>query len=136
MGRQAGPRPPPISEGRLEHTSGRNIAREKENGGACPRAPGRQQGGARRQPPPWIAVGGSAPRFILGGWGANRGPRPASKEPCMCATAVTPPRDASAFFTAGVAEVDPEIAAAIKGELGRQREEIELIASENIVSHA
>ena len=40
------------------------------------------------------------------------------------------------FFADGVAEVDPEIAAAIKGELGRQRDEIELIASENIVSRA
>jgi len=34
------------------------------------------------------------------------------------------------------AEADPDIAAAIKGELGRQRHEIELIASENIVSRA
>ena len=33
-------------------------------------------------------------------------------------------------------EADPEIAAAIRGELGRQRHEIELIASENIVSRA
>ena len=40
------------------------------------------------------------------------------------------------FFTASIAEADPEIAAAIKGELGRQRHEIELIASENIVSRA
>src|ERR1700728_459482 len=40
------------------------------------------------------------------------------------------------FFTAGLAEADPEIAAAIRGELGRQRHEIELIASENIVSRA
>ena len=40
------------------------------------------------------------------------------------------------FFTATLAEADPEIAAAIKGELGRQRHEIELIASENIVSRA
>src|SRR2546423_759049 len=40
------------------------------------------------------------------------------------------------FFTATPAEADPEIAAAIKGELGRQRHEIELIASENIVSRA
>src|SRR5690606_29620571 len=31
---------------------------------------------------------------------------------------------------------DPEIAGAIRGELGRQRDEIELIASENIVSRA
>ena len=41
-----------------------------------------------------------------------------------------------AFFTASVAEADPEIAAALEGELTRQREEIELIASENIVSKA
>ena len=40
------------------------------------------------------------------------------------------------FFTATLEQVDPEIAAAIKGELGRQRHEIELIASENIVSRA
>ncbi|HEY0327551.1 MAG TPA: serine hydroxymethyltransferase [Rhodopseudomonas sp.] len=40
------------------------------------------------------------------------------------------------FFSASIAETDPEIAAAIKGELGRQRHEIELIASENIVSRA
>ena len=42
----------------------------------------------------------------------------------------------NSFFTAGLAEADPEIAAAIRGELGRQRHEIELIASENIVSRA
>src|SRR5829696_890625 len=40
------------------------------------------------------------------------------------------------FFSAGLADTDPEIAAAIDGELGRQRNEIELIASENIVSRA
>ena len=40
------------------------------------------------------------------------------------------------FFTAGLAQADPDIAAAIQGELGRQRHEIELIASENIVSRA
>ena len=40
------------------------------------------------------------------------------------------------FFVATLAQADPEIAAAIKGELGRQRHEIELIASENIVSRA
>jgi glycine hydroxymethyltransferase len=40
------------------------------------------------------------------------------------------------FFTASLALADPEIAAAIQGELGRQRHEIELIASENIVSRA
>jgi glycine hydroxymethyltransferase len=40
------------------------------------------------------------------------------------------------FFSATLAEADPEIAAAVQGELGRQRHEIELIASENIVSRA
>ena len=40
------------------------------------------------------------------------------------------------FFTASLAQADPEISAAIAGELGRQRHEIELIASENIVSRA
>jgi glycine hydroxymethyltransferase len=40
------------------------------------------------------------------------------------------------FFTATLADSDPEIAEAIKRELGRQRDEIELIASENIVSRA
>jgi glycine hydroxymethyltransferase len=41
-----------------------------------------------------------------------------------------------AFFAAGLAETDPEIAAVIERELGRQRDEIELIASENYVSQA
>jgi glycine hydroxymethyltransferase len=40
------------------------------------------------------------------------------------------------FFTASLAQADPEIANAIQGELGRQRHEVELIASENIVSRA
>ncbi len=40
------------------------------------------------------------------------------------------------FFTAALTESDPEIAEAIGLELGRQRDEIELIASENIVSRA
>jgi glycine hydroxymethyltransferase len=40
------------------------------------------------------------------------------------------------FFSAGLAESDPEIADAIARELARQRDEIELIASENIVSRA
>src|SRR5213082_1714159 len=40
------------------------------------------------------------------------------------------------FFTATLEQADPEVAAAIRGELGRQRHEIELIASENIVSRA
>jgi glycine hydroxymethyltransferase len=40
------------------------------------------------------------------------------------------------FFDNSLAARDPEIAAAIAQELGRQRHEIELIASENIVSRA
>ena len=40
------------------------------------------------------------------------------------------------FFTEDLATRDPEIARAIGLELGRQRDEIELIASENIVSRA
>ncbi|SEK70851.1 serine hydroxymethyltransferase [Jannaschia helgolandensis] len=46
-----------------------------------------------------------------------------------------PHRDPT-FFTATLADTDPEIAEAIRQELGRQRDEIELIASENIVSRA
>jgi glycine hydroxymethyltransferase len=40
------------------------------------------------------------------------------------------------FFTDRLAKADPEIAEAIARELGRQRDKIELIASENIVSKA
>ncbi|MHA7826848.1 MAG: serine hydroxymethyltransferase [Roseovarius sp.] len=40
------------------------------------------------------------------------------------------------FFTESLASRDPEIAKAVDLELGRQRDEIELIASENIVSAA
>jgi len=46
-----------------------------------------------------------------------------------------PHRD-DGFYTESLADRDPEIAAAVKGELTRQRDEIELIASENIVSRA
>src|SRR6185437_15359982 len=44
--------------------------------------------------------------------------------------------DMSSFFTRGLTESDPDVAGAIALELGRQREKIELIASENIVSKA
>ncbi len=43
---------------------------------------------------------------------------------------------ASEFFNADLERDDPDLFAAIRGELGRQQEEIELIASENIVSSA
>ncbi len=42
----------------------------------------------------------------------------------------------SRFFGASLAETDPALAAAIRGELHRQQDGIELIASENIVSAA
>ena len=40
------------------------------------------------------------------------------------------------FFSAGLAESDPELAGAIGHELVRQQDQIEMIASENIVSNA
>jgi glycine hydroxymethyltransferase len=46
------------------------------------------------------------------------------------------PLTAEGFFSASLGESDPEIANAIGRELERQRAEIELIASENIVSRA
>ncbi|MFW5634138.1 MAG: serine hydroxymethyltransferase [Erythrobacter sp.] len=44
--------------------------------------------------------------------------------------------DMDAFWNEALATADPEIAAAIASELGRQRDKIELIASENIASRA
>src|SRR5258706_12190167 len=46
------------------------------------------------------------------------------------------PADAANLFTAPLAETDPEVADVVRRELGRQRDEIELIASEKIVSRA
>ena len=46
-----------------------------------------------------------------------------------------PHRD-EGFFSDDLSSSDPELAAAVHQELGRQRDEIELIASENIVSRA
>ena len=48
----------------------------------------------------------------------------------------TPASSLDRFFTAGLDETDPELAAAIAAELGREQDGIELIASENIVSRA
>jgi glycine hydroxymethyltransferase len=45
-------------------------------------------------------------------------------------------RNTNPFFEATLAERDPEIYEAVRKELGRQQHEIELIASENIVSRA
>src|SRR5215470_398257 len=54
----------------------------------------------------------------------------------MAVTDVATSSNADAFFTAPLDEADAEVAEAIRLELGRQRDEIELIASENIVSRA
>ncbi len=51
-------------------------------------------------------------------------------------SAAAPIADPSGFFGRGVAEADPELYRSIKGELTRQQNQIELIASENIVSRA
>ena len=48
----------------------------------------------------------------------------------------TPPASPTRFFSASLAETDPDLAAAIGAELARQQDGIELIASENIVSAA
>ena len=42
----------------------------------------------------------------------------------------------ASLFSASLTQADPDVAEAIRLELGRQRDEIELIASENIVSRA
>ncbi len=47
-----------------------------------------------------------------------------------------PTQSSDRFFSAPLAETDPQIAAALAGELARQQDGIELIASENIVSAA
>jgi glycine hydroxymethyltransferase len=51
-------------------------------------------------------------------------------------TATDASSSANAFFSATLAESDPEVASAIAKEFDRQQYEIELIASENIVSRA
>lgn len=51
-------------------------------------------------------------------------------------TAAPSPSQTQSLFNQSLAESDPELFDAIGKELGRQRDEIELIASENIVSRA
>jgi glycine hydroxymethyltransferase len=50
--------------------------------------------------------------------------------------AASRPEPERGFFARRLAATDPDIAAAIRGELGREREQIELIASENFASPA
>ncbi|QBK30361.1 serine hydroxymethyltransferase [Roseitalea porphyridii] len=54
----------------------------------------------------------------------------------MSTDSAAAPHLSDAFFGDDLASCDPEIAGAIGKELGRQQQEIELIASENIVSRA
>src|ERR687893_723538 len=54
----------------------------------------------------------------------------------MATAAAAAAQNFETFFGAELADADPEIFGAIRNELGRQRHEIELIASENIVSRA
>ncbi|KQP51671.1 serine hydroxymethyltransferase [Methylobacterium sp. Leaf399] len=54
----------------------------------------------------------------------------------MSAGTISDKHFSNSFFSASLADVDPEIASAVSQELGRQQHEIELIASENIVSRA
>ncbi len=64
-------------------------------------------------------------------------PVPAQPEsPTLSLTAEASHDAADPFFTAGLAESDPAVFRSIGEELGRQRHQIELIASENIVSRA
>ena len=69
----------------------------------------------------------------------KRAAPPASKKVAKKASKAARPvarKAKSGFFTAPLSVSDPVLADAIRGELGRQRDQIELIASENIVSRA
>src|SRR5579875_3584694 len=52
------------------------------------------------------------------------------------AAAISQPAGSDGFFSEDLVDRDEAVFAAVGGELGRQRHEIELIASENIVSRA
>ncbi|MEJ0023553.1 MAG: serine hydroxymethyltransferase [Alphaproteobacteria bacterium] len=54
----------------------------------------------------------------------------------MSQAASRPSAVAETFFSQGLKDTDPELFQAVKDELGRQSSQIELIASENIVSRA
>jgi glycine hydroxymethyltransferase len=58
------------------------------------------------------------------------------QEAAMAAIDPSPKNQATSMFSASLAQADPAVADAVAKELGRQRDEIELIASENIVSKA
>ncbi|MEO1038042.1 MAG: serine hydroxymethyltransferase [Pseudomonadota bacterium] len=54
----------------------------------------------------------------------------------MAVTSQPEPEGFAGFFSQGLGESDPDVAEAIAREIGRQQTQIELIASENIVSRA
>ena len=54
----------------------------------------------------------------------------------MTTETLAKPIKSAGYFTDGVGTVDPAVAAAMKHELEREQHQIELIASENIVSKA
>src|SRR5690348_12636217 len=72
------------------------------------------------------------------GCGAAIARTPASRGAVLPISSVLPLPAArlAGFFSGALATADPELAAAIAGELERQQTQIELIASENIVSRA
>src|SRR5665213_2031930 len=88
---------------------------------------------------PCLAVGG---RYAICGSNPglypNAGPGSSGRQEIVMSATSKPAQmsDVECLFSASLAEVDPEINAVIQSELGRQRDEIELIASENIVSRA
>jgi glycine hydroxymethyltransferase len=59
-----------------------------------------------------------------------------TSQPALADNQNEQPIRSAGFFSAPLADADPDIFAAIQGEFGRQRDNIELIASENIVSRA
>src|SRR3569833_478503 len=76
-------------------------------------------------------------RFLPLSSSPDRAARPAAVEIILPMSSSAKTASApTTFFTATLGQADSELADAIKGELGRQQHEIELIASENIVSRA
>src|SRR5471030_2229836 len=72
----------------------------------------------------------------LGGFGAICYAKCVPESPMSASEPSPKAANAEALFSASLAQTDPEIANAIGLELGRQRDEIELIASENYVIRA
>src|SRR6195256_490411 len=90
----------------------------------------------------WATIAGGAHSLAVPARYAIAPVEPPRRRPSLTSSvnAMTDPSRAHApvanLFTASLAETDPEVAEVVKCELSRQRDEIELIASENIVSKA